>query len=1135
MARRRHSDVYQPDLFASFAQQLEQFVDRFAVELRRAADRATKEEDVHTAVERLLGELESTLNVRIEGQQQYTLLRGQVDTVYGSVFIEYKNPADPASRLGPELTAPGTRKVVEQVKRRFADVAALVGGPGRGMVGIGCDGRYFVFCRFIAGETTVEEPVPVSRWSARRFLWAILNLQTRGFALTPPSLAQDFGSGSERAGKGISAFLHAIGQHESAPRVGVFFRQWKILFGEVCGYDMSSPRAHLKLLVQRYGTKGDDPIKVLFALHTYYALFMKLLAAHVVSTFQRIGASAVQDIEQSPTTAALQDRLRRLEDGDVYGRLGVTNFLEGDLFSWYLSAWTPGIEDAIRSLASRLLEYSATSLRDDPRRARDLLKKLYQELVPRKVRHDLGEYYTPDWLAEQTLELAGYDGNPKTRLLDPACGSGTFLVLALARIQTWLERNFERTAPPDDIARIAARNILGFDLNPLAVLAARTNFVIQFYDLFDYRGRLEVPIYLCDSVLTPSEYREQTQQELYEQPVPVPTSARIFYVPREVTTERDTLARYSNLLAEYARERSGHTADDFLHQCRAQGILITKHVEDQHKSLFDAIRGLDRDRRNGVWARFIKNAFAPVFLRNERVDLVVGNPPWVNWESLPGRMEAVVEEGELPNYRQQIAEVFKHYGLFSLAGAAGRLGGGKKDLSMLFVYACADHYLRDGGSLAFVITQTVFKTKGAGDGFRRLQYPDNGPNKENGATVHLEVREVHDLSDFQPFESAVNRTALFLCRKTRSPGSPPFAWTTWTKTRRGRIDPNEPLELVRRATRRRKLGAIPVDPEKPTSPWLTAPKNTLAALRKIMGKSAYQAHAGACTWLNAVYWIKPLRDAPGGVLVENLYNVGKIKVERVQRTVEPDLIYPLLRGRDVRRWRAEPSAHIILAQDPQTRTGIPEAKMRRQWPRTFAYLKQFEDQLRQRPGYRKYFDPNDPFYSVYNVGPYTLSPTKVVWREQTARFQAAFIQETGDKHVVLPDHKLMFVPCSGGAREANYLCAALNSTPVCFAVFCFVLATSTSTHVLEHVAIPEYQSRNKLHARLAKLSEQAHIAAAKGRPAKLSEIERQIDEAAAELWELTPRELCAIQRALVDTRNKNQNPGDDTQPMFDAD
>lgn len=43
-----------------------------------------------------------------------------------------------------------------------------------------------------------------------------------------------------------------------------------------------------------------------------------------------------------------------------------------------------------------------------PDETRDILKKLFQFLVPKQIRHDLGEYYTPEWLAERCLNQVGY-------------------------------------------------------------------------------------------------------------------------------------------------------------------------------------------------------------------------------------------------------------------------------------------------------------------------------------------------------------------------------------------------------------------------------------------------------------------------------------------------------------------------------------------------------------------------------------------------------------------------------------------------------------------------------------------------------------------------------------------------------
>ena len=75
-------------------------------------------------------------------------------------------------------------------------------------------------------------------------------------------------------------------------------------------------------------------------------------------------------------------------------------------------------------MIDKLDQYNPGTFSEDPAQSRDLLKKLYQQLFPKSVRHDLGEYYTPDWLAEHVLNELGYEGDPDKRLLDPACGSG---------------------------------------------------------------------------------------------------------------------------------------------------------------------------------------------------------------------------------------------------------------------------------------------------------------------------------------------------------------------------------------------------------------------------------------------------------------------------------------------------------------------------------------------------------------------------------------------------------------------------------------------------------------------------------------------------------------------------------------
>lgn len=106
------------------------------------------------------------------------------------------------------------------------------------------------------------------------------------------------------------------------------------------------------------------------------------------------------------------------------------------------------------------------------------------------------------------------------------------------------------------------------------------------------------------------------------------------------------------------------------------------------------------------------------------------------------------------------------------------------------------------------------------------------------------------------------------------------------------------------------------------------PKQVLSGIQKVIGPSDYKAYQGVNTGgLNGCFWIRVLDKRPGGeLLIENLHDVGEIEVKQVQAVIEPDLVYPLLRGSDVHRWYAEPSAHIILAQDPKRRKVSPKPK-----------------------------------------------------------------------------------------------------------------------------------------------------------------------------------------------------------------
>ena len=280
--------------------------------------------------------------------------------------------------------------------------------------------------------------------------------------------------------------------------------------------------------------------------------------------------------------------------------------------------------------------------------------------------------------------------------------------------------------------------------------------------------------------------------------------------------------------------------------------------------------------------------------------------------------------------------------------------------------------------------------------------------------------------------------------------------------------------------------------------------------------------------MNGVFWIEipkqPKRN-DGLILIRNLHDVGKTKVKQIERAIETDIIYPLVRGRNTDKWTTKSSCHILLAQDTEKRIGIDENWMKQNLQKTYAYLKEFERELqtKRKSGVVRDLMKRGAFYSMFAIGEYTLAPYKVCWREQAEFFTASVAGSSkvaGKNKVIIPDHKLMFVPLKD-EKEAQYVCAALNSSPSVLIVKSYGIETQTSTHVLEYVRLPNFDAKDKLHNRLAELSKKAHeqaVLETNVAKEKLQSLEIEIDETAAALWDISDIELRDIQSSLADLK-----------------
>lgn len=147
-------------------------------------------------------------------------------------------------------------------------------------------------------------------------------------------------------------------------------------------------------------------------------------------------------------------------------------------------------------------------------------------------------------------------------------------------------------------------------------------------DLLRHAGNVELPVYLCDSIMTPSEYGDLFTGSLGKARQ-LRTSVGDFNIPTEISANQAHIGRYADALESCIRD--DYSPEEFLERCEAEALPITE--AKLHKELYSKLQQLDASNQNGIWARIIKNAFAPLFIG--KVDYVAGNPPWVNWENLP--------------------------------------------------------------------------------------------------------------------------------------------------------------------------------------------------------------------------------------------------------------------------------------------------------------------------------------------------------------------------------------------------------------------------------------------------------------------------------------------------------------------
>lgn len=538
-------------------------------------------EKVRALLYRLLTEALGAKSEQIFFERKIPEVRGRLDALLGRTIIEIKSDL---RREGKEAEAQLTRYLPERE-----------GATGQRYVGLATDGASFVAYEMRDGVLVRLTEHEVRLADARG-----LTAWLEGVIAVLDWLPADAAGITNELGRQSAAFARTL---------GLLAKAWEALAAD--------PEAVLKRQLWSrhlgfvYGKAIDDD--TLWLQHTYLVILAKAIAAGTMGATGR-----------SP-----EDLL----SGRAFHEAGVHGAVETDFFGWVIQA--PGGEAIVASLAAHAARFDLGSVDVD------LLKVLYESLIDPAQRHDLGEYYTPDWLARKVVRRA-LDRPAEQTCLDPACGSGSFLFHA---VRLKREALIAAGVPLTEIASRCCASVTGLDVHPVAVIFARVTYLLALGDALPGRGGdISLPVYLGDA-LQWNVKRDAFESDLV---VEVPRD------PREGRKGAPTLRFPLGLCADpplfdrvvtamHDASEAGRTADAF-----ARGLAGLGVAAEQHATLVTTFTIYDRLRRAGrdhVWGFFARNLSRPVALSDgARVDVVIGNPPWLSYRYMAPALQALFRD-----------------------------------------------------------------------------------------------------------------------------------------------------------------------------------------------------------------------------------------------------------------------------------------------------------------------------------------------------------------------------------------------------------------------------------------------------------------------------------------------------------
>ena len=572
--------------------------------------------------------------------------RRAVDLAALDTFIEFKR------RIG---TAGGFNPNPEYVQQ-LDDYLEQSEKQGRMRMGILTDGKRWLLRWPNAGTIRTALPYAFTLEDADR--WLTLFEWLRDHALSAegdkqPSrsaIAQHFGPTAPSYERDIAALNALYVRHTESSTIRVKRQLWENLLTAALGE------------IARSSAQLND----LFVRHTYLSAVIGMV----------VQASFGGDIRR----LAENDPADLLLGRDFRSKTGLQGVVESDFFAWPTEV---GGMPLLTTLARRIARF------DWQKAPNDVAAILYETVIPADERRQLGEYYTPDWLA-RTIVREVVTEPLDQYVLDPACGSGTFVAEAVTH---FIEAANATALGSKDVLEWLRFSVAGIDVHPVAVHLARAAWVLAAQPAIraavndGFAADVTVPVYLGDAL----QLRFRTGDMFAEHNVTV-----------QVEDEENTELVFPVSLVERAETFDALMSD--VAEAIEKGDDPTLALDDhqinepgERQILGETIAAMQRlhtEGRNHIWAYYTRNLVRPVALSRSKVDVIVGNPPWLIYRNTASTLRNELERQSKDTY-----------GIW-----VGGRHANHQDISSLFFARSVDLYLKDGGVIGMVMPHSGLQT-----------------------------------------------------------------------------------------------------------------------------------------------------------------------------------------------------------------------------------------------------------------------------------------------------------------------------------------------------------------------------------------------------------------------------------------